>query len=166
MTRPCRPWRATATGIALLGMAVTACSSPKLTASPRPAAPGILSGSVTIGSYQPLTGAAAPGAQEIAPASAAYFRYLNAHGGIYGRTVIPKYLNDQSNPALAPSIVHKLVQQDSVLAIFNASGVTAHLAVAPFLASAQVPDVFAGSGCPCWDSSTTLPQPSAGSSTT
>ena len=44
-------------------------SSAALTAS----APGITATQITIGSHQPLTGPAAPGYSEIAPASAAYF---------------------------------------------------------------------------------------------
>ena len=46
-------------------------------------APGITSTQILIGSHQPLTGPAAPGYSEIAPASNAYFQYVNAHGGIY-----------------------------------------------------------------------------------
>src|SRR6266700_2155696 len=54
-------------------------SSAALTAS----APGITPTQILIGSHQPLTGPAAPGYSEIAPASAAYFAYVNAHGGVY-----------------------------------------------------------------------------------
>ena len=50
-------------------------------------APGITATTITVGSHQPLTGPAAPGYSEIAPASAAYFAYVNAHGGVYGRTI-------------------------------------------------------------------------------
>ena len=56
-------------------------SSAALTAS----APGITPTTITIGSHQPLTGPAAPGYSEIAPASTAYFDYVNANGGIYGQ---------------------------------------------------------------------------------
>src|SRR3984957_9247142 len=55
----------------------TGSSTAPLTAS----APGITSTSILIGSHQPLTGPAAPGYSEIAPASAAHFAYVNAHGG-------------------------------------------------------------------------------------
>ena len=61
-----------------------ASSSVALTAS----APGITATTITVGSHQPLTGPAAPGYSEIAPASAAYFAYVNAHGGVYGRKVM------------------------------------------------------------------------------
>src|ERR1051326_2381216 len=69
-------------------------SGEALTAS----APGIPPTSILIGSHQPLTGPAAPGYSEIAPASNAYFQYVNAHGGIFGRKINYKYLNDQYNP--------------------------------------------------------------------
>ena len=69
-------------------------SSAALTAS----APGITATTITIGSHQPLTGPAAPGYSEIAPASAAYFAYVNAHGGVYGRKIVYKYLDDAYNP--------------------------------------------------------------------
>ncbi len=59
-------------------------SSSALTAS----APGITPTTITIGSHQPLTGPAAPGYSEIAPASAAYFAYVNANGGVYGRKIV------------------------------------------------------------------------------
>jgi ABC-type branched-subunit amino acid transport system substrate-binding protein len=128
-------------------------SSSKLTAS----ATGITPTSILIGSHQPLTGIAAPGYDEIAPASNAYFQYVNAHGGIYGRKIIYKYLNDQYNPSITTTVVHQLVLQDSVYAIFNGLGTPTHLAVAPFLNAQKVPDVFVASGCECWNNTSALP---------
>ena len=141
---------------AALAMVLSACSSSgnsgssgssALTAS----APGITATTITIGSHQPLTGVAAPGYDEIAPASNAYFKYVNAHGGIYGRKIVYKYLNDQYNPTDTVSVVKQLVLQDNVYAIFNGLGTPTHLAVAPFLNSSKIPDVFVASGCECWN---------------
>src|SRR5271165_4685448 len=61
------------------GSSTSSSSSAALTAS----APGITSTQILIGSHQPLTGPAAPGYSEIAPASAAYFAYVNAQGNVY-----------------------------------------------------------------------------------
>jgi ABC-type branched-subunit amino acid transport system substrate-binding protein len=151
---------ATVAGLAAVAMVVAACgsggSSSKsgaLTAS----APGITATEILIGSHQPLTGIAAPGYDEIAPASNAYFAYVNAHGGIYGRKIVYKYLNDQYNPSITTTVVHQLVLQDNVYAIFNGLGTPTHLAVAPFLNSEKVPDVFVASGCECWNATSTLP---------
>jgi branched-chain amino acid transport system substrate-binding protein len=158
MNKPSRPWLAFTAGLSVLSLAVAGCSGPARKSSPVAAAPGIAHGSITIGSYQPLTGAGAAQAREIAPASAAYFSYVNAHGGIYGRKIIYRYVNDRANPVLAPSIVHALVEQDNALAIFGGTGDAATRSVSPFLASAAVPDLFPSSGCPCWDTPSTLPQ--------
>src|ERR1035437_4765786 len=150
---------------AVAAMAVAGCSSggtksssssgsgSALTAS----APGITPTTITIGSHQPLTGVAAPGYDEIAPSSNAYFQYVNAHGGIYGRKIVYKFLNDQYNPATTSSVVHQLVLQDNVYEIFNGLGTPTHLAVAPFLNQSKVPDVFVASGCECWNAPSTWP---------
>src|SRR5580693_7058450 len=129
-------------------------SSAALTAS----APGITATTITIGSHQPLTGPAAPGYDEIAPASNAYFDYVNAHGGVDGRKIVYKYLNDQYNPTDTVSVVKQLVLQDNVYAIFDGLGTPTHLAVAPFLNQEKVPDVFVASGCECWNAPSTLPE--------
>ncbi len=132
----------------------TTSSSAALTAS----APGITPTTITIGSHQPLTGPAAPGYSEIAPASNAYFQYVNANGGVYGRKIIYKYLNDAYDPTTTASVVRQLVLQDNVYAIFNGLGTPTHLAVVSFLNSEKVPDVFVASGCECWDNPTTYPE--------
>src|SRR5437899_1590882 len=85
-------------------------------------APGITATTVTIGSTQPLTGPAAPGYSEIAPASNAYFKYVDAHGGVFGRTIKYDYLDDQYNPTSTSSQTRKLVLQDNVYAVFSALG--------------------------------------------
>ena len=129
-------------------------SSAALTAS----APGITATTITIGSHQPLTGPAAPGYSEIAPAANAYFSYVNAHGGVYGRKIVYKYLDDAYNPTTTTSVVHQLVLQDNVYAIFNGLGTPTHLAVVSFLNAQKVPDVFVASGCECWNDPSKYPQ--------
>jgi len=129
-------------------------SSSALTAS----APGITATQILIGSHQPLTGPAAPGYDEIAPASAAYFSYVNAHGGVYGRKIVYKYLNDGYDPTTTASDVRQLVLQDNVYALFDGLGTPTHLAAVQFLNSEKVPDVFVASGCECWNSPTTDPE--------
>src|SRR6202451_3813547 len=150
MTRPHRlHWQAAAImTVAALGVAACSSSSSSppaaaassssnaaLTAS----APGITATTITIGSHQPLTGPAAPGYSEIAPASAAYFDYVNAHGGIYGRKIVYHYLDDGYNPTTTAQVVRQLVLQDNVYAIFNGLGTPTHLAVVSFLNAQKGP---------------------------
>ena len=120
-------------------------------------APGVTKSTITIGSHQPLTGVAAPGYSEIAPASNAYFQYVNSHGGVFGRKIVYKYLDDAYDPSKTVSVVHQLVLQDNVFAIFDGLGTPTHLAVVKFLNSEKVPDVFVASGCECWNMPSTQP---------
>jgi branched-chain amino acid transport system substrate-binding protein len=169
MTRSQRlRWQATAL-MTVTALAVAACSSSSSSSSSSAStssssaaltasAPGITPTTITIGSHQPLTGPAAPGYSEIAPASAAYFAYVNAHGGVYGRSIVYKYLNDAYDPTTTASVVRQLVLQDNVYAIFNGLGTPTHLAVVSFLNSEKVPDVFVASGCVCWNNTSTDPE--------
>ena len=113
--------------------------------------PGVTDTTITIGSHQPLTGPAAPGYSEIAPSSKAMFDYINKNGGINGRKIEYKYLDDAYNPTQTVSVVNQLVLQDNVFAIFNGLGTPTHEKVLDFLNSNKVPDLFVASGCKCWD---------------
>ncbi len=113
--------------------------------------PGVSKTQILIGSHQPLTGPAAPGYSEIAPASNAYFSYVNAHGGVYGRKIVYRYLDDGYDPSKTSSVVRQLVLQNNVFAIFNGLGTPTHLAAVSFLNAQKVPDVFIASGCTCWN---------------
>lgn len=121
-------------------------------------APGITAKTVTIGSHQPLTGPAAPGYSEIAPASNAFFQYVNAHGGVYGRSVMYDYKDDGYNPANTATVVRQLVLQSHVFAIFDGLGTPTHEAVLSFLNTEKVPDLFVASGCDCWDNPSRDPE--------
>ncbi len=120
-------------------------------------APGISPTTITIGSHQPLTGIAAPGYDEIAPASKAMFDYVGAHGGIYGRKIVYNYQDDAYNPSNTVNVVRSLVLQDNVFAIFNGLGTPTHLAVVQFLNSEKIPDLFVASGCDCWNNPSQYP---------
>jgi ABC-type branched-subunit amino acid transport system substrate-binding protein len=119
--------------------------------------PGVSATSVTFGSHQPLTGPAAPGYSEIAPASQAFFNYLNAQGGINGRQIHLIYKDDEYNPAKTVNVVNQLVLQEKVFGIFEGLGTPTHTKVVGFLDSSKVPDMFVASGCPCWDNGTAQP---------
>jgi ABC-type branched-subunit amino acid transport system substrate-binding protein len=136
------------------GSSSSSSSSGAATAS----APGITAHQILIGSHQPLTGPAAPGYSEIAPAANAYFAYVNAHGGIYGRKIKYTYLDDAYDPSKTVSDVHQLILQDNVYAIFNGLGTPTHLAAVSFINSSKVPDVFVASGCDCWNDPSKYPE--------
>jgi ABC-type branched-subunit amino acid transport system substrate-binding protein len=113
---------------------------------------------VLIGSDQPLSGPAAIGYGEIAPASRAFFEYVNAHGGVYGRRIHYTYLDDANDPTKALDDEKQLVNSDHAFAVFNAFGVITHQAVVGFLNRAHVPDLFVGSSCACWNQPSRHPE--------
>jgi ABC-type branched-subunit amino acid transport system substrate-binding protein len=149
---------AAAVAVAMMAAGCGGGSSSSSAGGPTASAPGITATQILIGSHQPLTGPAAPGYSEIAPAANAYFQYVNAHGGIYGRKIKYTYLDDAYDPAKTVSDVHQLVLQDNVFAIFNGLGTPTHLAAVSFLNSSKVPDVFVASGCDCWNDPSKYPQ--------
>jgi ABC-type branched-subunit amino acid transport system substrate-binding protein len=143
--------------LVVAALLATACGSGSGSATNTASAPGITATTITIGSHQPLTGPAAPGYSEIAPASEAYFKWVNAHGGVYGRSIDYKYVDDMYNPATTATVVHQLVLQDNVFAIFDGLGTPTHEAVVSYLNSSKIPDLFVASGCDCWNQPTTYP---------
>jgi ABC-type branched-subunit amino acid transport system substrate-binding protein len=115
--------------------------------------PGVTSNSITIGATVPLTGPAAPGYSEIAPAMNAVFAAVNAHGGVYGRKIHYTYLDDGYNPANTASLTRKLVLQNNIFADVGSLGTPTQAAVQSFLNSQKVPQLFIESGCNCWNNS-------------
>lgn len=112
--------------------------------------PGVTGTTITIGATVPLTGPAAPGYDEIAPAMDAVFAWVNAHGGVYGRKIKYIYLDDQYNPADTATLTRKLVLQDNIFADVGSLGTPTQTAVQAFLNSEKVPQLFIESGCNCW----------------
>ena len=138
--------------VAALALVAAGCGS-----SSSNSTEGVSSSSITFGTHQPLTGPAAPGYSEIAPASQAYFNYVNAHGGVYGRKIHLIIKNDEYNPTNTVNVAHQLVLQEKVFGIFEGLGTPTHTKVVGFLNSSKVPDMFVASGCPCWDNGSTQP---------
>jgi ABC-type branched-subunit amino acid transport system substrate-binding protein len=120
-------------------------------------APGVTATSITFGTHQPLTGPAAPGYSEIAPASQAFFNYVNAHGGVFGRKIQLTIKDDAYNPTNTVNVVHQLVLQSNVFGIYEGLGTPTHTKVVGFLNASRIPDIFVASGCPCWDNGSTQP---------
>jgi len=113
--------------------------------------PGVSGNSILIGATVPLTGPAAPGYDEIAPAMDAVFSWVNAQGGVYGRKIHYTFLDDGYNPANTATLTCKLVLQDNIFADVGSLGTPTQLAVQSYLNSEKVPQLFIESGCNCWN---------------
>jgi ABC-type branched-subunit amino acid transport system substrate-binding protein len=142
-----RRWVGVLTAASMLGTLGIAALAPSASAQ---SAPGVTSTSITLGATVPLTGPAAPGYDEIAPAMDAVFAWVNAHSGVYGRKINYIYLDDQYNPAETATLTRKLVLQDNIFADVGSLGTPTQAAVQAFLNSQKVPQIFIESGCNCW----------------
>ena len=126
-------------GVALvLGVATTAGAASQ-------ADPGVTPTTVVLGGTVPLSGeAAAFGA--VGPGAKAYFDYVNAKGGVYGRRIDYRYYDDAYNPAQTVQLTRQLVEQDKVFAVFNSVGTNNNLAIRDYLNAGKVPQLFVGDG--------------------
>jgi branched-chain amino acid transport system substrate-binding protein len=107
--------------------------------------PGVGPRSILIGGTVPLTGDEVAYAA-VARGAEAYFKHVNARGGVHGRRIEYRYVDDAYNTAETVRQTRRLVQEDEVFAIFNSVGTEHVLAVRPYLNQAEVPQLFVGSG--------------------
>jgi branched-chain amino acid transport system substrate-binding protein len=107
--------------------------------------PGVTSKEILIGGTVPLSGPASKfGA--VGPGANAYFKYVNARGGVFGRKIRYLYRDDGYDPSRTVDQTRELVQQDKVFAIFNTVGTEHNLAIRGYLNAVKVPQVFGGTG--------------------
>jgi ABC-type branched-subunit amino acid transport system substrate-binding protein len=107
--------------------------------------PGVTSNSILIGATVPLSGPAAAYGT-IAKASDAYFHYVNDNGGVNGRQISYKYLDDAYNPAQTVPLTKQLVEQDQVFLTFGGLGTQDQTSVRDYLNSKKVPQVIVATG--------------------
>ena len=107
--------------------------------------PGVTSSTITLGSTVPITGPAALFGS-VGRGADAYFKYVNAHGGVNGRKIKFIYLDDAYDPAKTVQLTRQLVEQNHVFAIFSPIGTDNTLATTDYLNAAKVPQLFAGTG--------------------
>jgi branched-chain amino acid transport system substrate-binding protein len=107
--------------------------------------PGVSATTITLGSSGPLTGEAAAAAGVLRGADG-YFKYVNARGGVNGRKINFKYLDDGYDPSRTVQNVRELIQQDNVFALFSVVGTNGNLAIRDFANASGVPTVFSAAG--------------------
>jgi len=158
MYRTARRGLAIVASAAALLTAVAACSSSTNSPNtPKADVPGVTDTSILVGTHQPLTGPASGGYSKISPATKAYFDYINSKGGVNGRKITYKIVDDTYNPATTQTVVRDLVQRDKVFAVLNGLGTPTHTGVLDFLKSNKVPDLFVASGSKSWNQPSKYP---------
>ncbi|HEV7639792.1 MAG TPA: ABC transporter substrate-binding protein [Gaiellaceae bacterium] len=126
--------------IALAALLVAGIATASTTATP-----GVSATTIALGSSGPLTGEAAAAAGVLRGAEG-YFKYVNARGGVNGRKIDFKYLDDAYDPSRTVQNVRQLIQQDNVFALFSVVGTNGNLAIRDFANASGVPTVFSAAG--------------------
>src|SRR5438128_7886697 len=110
---------------------------------------GITSNSILLGNTIARSGPAAAYGT-IANAELAYFTYINSQGGVNGRKINFKILDDAYNPAQTVPLTKQLVEQDQVFAMFSGLGTQAQVSVRDYLNQKKVPQLFVATGATTW----------------
>jgi branched-chain amino acid transport system substrate-binding protein len=108
-------------------------------------APGVTASTITIGGTVPITGPAALFGS-VGRGADAYFKDVNAHGGVNGRKIKYLYRDDAYDPSKTVQLTRELVENDKVFAIFSTIGTDNTVATTDYLNAAKVPQLFAGTG--------------------
>ena len=107
---------------------------------------GITSNSILLGTTIALSGPAAAYGT-IANAENAYFTYVNNNqGGVNGRKINFKILDDAYNPAQTVPLTKQLVESDQVFLMFSGLGTQAQTSVRDYLNGKKVPQLFVATG--------------------
>src|SRR5437016_11706923 len=105
---------------------------------------------IKIGNIMPYSGpASAYGV--IGKTEEAYFKKINAEGGINGRKINFISYDDGYSPPKAVEQVRKLVESDEVLLVFNSLGTPSNSAIQKYLNSKKIPQLFVATGATKWN---------------
>ena len=106
---------------------------------------GVTAAEIKIGQTMPYSGpVSAFGA--LGKGEVAYFKMLNERGGINGRKVNLISLDDSYAPPKTVEQTRRLVESDEVALIFSSIGTAHNTAIAKYLQSKNIPQLFVGSG--------------------
>ncbi|PAY09925.1 MULTISPECIES: ABC transporter substrate-binding protein [Bradyrhizobium] len=105
---------------------------------------------IKIGNIMPYSGAASAYGV-IGKTEDAYFRKINAEGGINGRKITFISYDDAYTPPKTVEQARKLVESDEVLMIFNPLGTPPNSAIQKYMNQKKVPQLFVATGATKWN---------------
>ncbi|MEH2613357.1 ABC transporter substrate-binding protein [Bradyrhizobium sp. AZCC 1693] len=118
--------------------------------------PGASDTEIKIGNIMPYSGpASAYGV--IGKTEEAYFKKVNAEGGINGRKINFISYDDAYSPPKTVEQARKLVESDEVLLIFNPLGTPPNSAIQKYLNTKKVPQLFVATGATKWNDPKNFP---------
>lgn len=107
--------------------------------------PGVSDKEILICSYQPMTGKISSYFR-MGKGADAWFKYVNDQGGINGRKIDYKMVDDKYEPARTMTVVKRFIERDKCFAIVAPLGSAPTAAVIDYVTSKDVPLIGAGTG--------------------
>jgi ABC-type branched-subunit amino acid transport system substrate-binding protein len=101
---------------------------------------------ILIGQTAGFTGQVAGQVKEMTAAAKAYFEYVNKRGGVHGRRIVLKSLDDGYDAKRAAANAKKLIVEDNVFALALSRGTPPSEAIVPVLNEYKVPLVGPATG--------------------
>jgi len=111
--------------------------------------PGVTDTEIKLGNTNPYSGPASSYGT-IGKALGAYFKMINAQGGINGRKVEFVTLDDGYSPPKTKEQIRKLVEKEKVFALFQTLGTPTNSAVHKYVNKKKVPHLFLATGATKW----------------
>ena len=118
--------------------------------------PGVTDTEIKIGNINPYSGPASAYGTT-GRTEAAYFRKINAEGGINGRKINFISYDDAYSPPKAVEQARKLIESDEVLLIFSSAGTPSNTAIQKYMNAKNVPQLFVQSGATKWNDPQNFP---------
>jgi ABC-type branched-subunit amino acid transport system substrate-binding protein len=100
---------------------------------------GVTANTVLLGQSVALTGPAAALGIEMRTGAKVYFDYVNSRGGIHGRKIELRTLDDGYEPSRTAPNTKKLIEEDGVFVLFGYVGTPTAAAALPIFTQARVP---------------------------
>jgi len=112
--------------------------------------PGVSDTEIKIGNTGPYSGPLA-NASPIPLSMQAYFKMINAQGGVNGRKITWISYDDSYSPPKTVEMTRRLVEEDHVLLLSGSIGTPTNTAVWHYLNEKHVPQLFPGTGASKWN---------------
>ncbi len=118
--------------------------------------PGVTDTEIKIGNTSPYSGPLA-NASPIPLSMQAYFKMINAQGGVNGRKITWITYDDAYPPPKTVEMTRKLVEEDHVLLLSGSVGTPTQSAVWHYMNEKKVPQLFPSTGATKWADPTAHP---------
>ncbi|MGP8119972.1 MAG: ABC transporter substrate-binding protein [Xanthobacteraceae bacterium] len=142
--------------LAALGLTVATLAASSALAGEKKYDPGATDTEIKIGQTMPYSGPAS-GYGTQGKAELAYWKMINAKGGINGRQVTLLSMDDAYSPPKTVEQTRKLVEQDEILADIGSLGTPTNTAIQKYLNSKQVPHILLSTGASKWNDPKSFP---------